>query len=385
MILFFAFLVSGFAQCPASYVPWRRRMEFAIDRASYNKTHLTLSEINALENSDALRFRVFKDTTINVECPFDKSWTLDSAFVVGCEKCHVKPQQDSSRRSHANVVFRFGYGRCAENLWPPKIDESQIYASASGEARSGSGYRYYNSEARLQEDVFVGFDERDDVAYSFSEFSSLKSLTHRTRVSHVAEQWLWPVNLHWKSQQALVVISNCNSITNRNHIISTLRLHGVSINGAGLCESTNYVITPDPSDVSVYQSEILAASAHRFLFALENTIESSYITEKLHHAYLSGAIPIVWNRGVVEKYVPENSFLSVDDYDDVPRLAQHINYLTRNDTAYMEYFRWKDRGLPSETVKMLFRSIDLVGCQLCEMQNHNYSSKLCGMKRVTSP
>lgn len=360
-------------------------MEIAIDVAARNKTYLSLKEIEEIENSEALRFQITKETTVTIECPFDKSWTLDSAFVPGCEKCDILPESETSQRSQSDVVFRFGYGKCAANLWPPKINESQLYASASGEARTGSGYRYYNTPAREQEDIFVGFDERDDIAYSFSEFASLKSLTQRTRVSHVAEQWLWPVNLKWKWKQALAVISNCNSLSNRNHIIATLRAHGVSINGAGSCDNFDFVITADPSDVSVYQSKILVASGHRFLFALENTIESSYITEKLHHAYLSGSIPIVWSRSIVEKYVPEYSFVSVDDYADLAKMAAHLNYLTRNDTAYMEYFRWKSLGLPSETVKMLFRSIDLVGCQLCEMHNHNYSSKLCGLKRVTSP
>jgi hypothetical protein len=38
-------------------------------------------------------------------------------------------------------------------------------------------------------------------------------------------------------------------------------------------------------------------------------------------------------------------------------------------------------GVHAGVVKMWFRTFELVGCQLCEMHNNNYSSKKCGKSR----
>lgn len=355
--------------CHHEHVSWRKRMEEAVDKYTEKKL-LFPSDVEHLENLHKLKFSVSNDTVLLVECPFLESWTLDARFIPGCEKCRIVTRCEAD--CNADIIFRFGYGNCAESAWPKTKHSTQIFSSTSGEARSGSGRLYYESRARRDEDVSVCFDQECDIMFSFSEFVSLSTNSPTPRVSHVAAQWMQPLNLTEKTAaaHALFVNSNCNTLSARTHIVSELRGFGLMIDSAGQCMRNVDILNELPHDRSRYHTKIRAASKYRFLFALENTIESFYITEKLHHAYLSSSVPIVWKRDIVEKQFPPNSFIAVDDYASTRELAEEIIRLNNNDTAYKEYFVWKDEGVPSETVKMWFRSIDLVGCQLCEFHNH---------------
>lgn len=373
------------ALCPHTFVPWRRRMEHTIDAYVWQKAArglgdvLSVADVELIESSNELKFAVTKETVLVVECPFDGSWGLNASFMPGCEKCRVQHSWD--RVTAADIHFRFGYAQCAGSQWPNKSSPSQLYASTTGEARHGTGRWYHDSRARMDEDVTVGFEEHNDIAYSFSEFGSLIRTSVRPHVSDIAAQWFQPISIAAKldTALALAVHSNCNPVTPRNRIVAELRKFGVAVDAAGACETGHQArIEILPQDKSRYQAKIRTASRYRFLFALENTIEKHYVTEKLHHAYLSGSVPIVWQRDICGDICPHQSFIAVDDFASVENLAEWLKYLARNDTAYLQYFRWKQFGVTASVVKMLFRSIDLVGCQLCEMHSQNFSSKHCG-------
>ena len=353
-------------------------METEVDRyvAHHAKTRLlTVSDVANIENLEQLKFFVKNETMLLVECPFSDSWTLKSQFVSGCEKCNVLHQCEEN--CTADIRFRFGYGECTARSWPQKRKASQLYSSATGEARSGSAYHYHNAEARKDEDVSVCFSEQCDISFSFSEFASLLPHKSKTKISHVAAQWMQPLQMQSKvaTSHALFVNSNCNTISSRTLLITDLRSAGVRIDSAGQCMRNVDLLRELPQDTSRYHAKLRLAARYKFLFALENTVESEYITEKLHHAYLCGSIPIVWKRDIVEKYVPKNSFVAVDDYASTEELARAIIRLYDNETEYKTYFEWKDVGVSTEVVKMWFRTIDLVGCQLCEMHSNNYNPK----------
>lgn len=376
--IFFCLILSALCDFGARYTPWRVRMQNEVERLEEQKTKkgslplFNLSDIEKIENLDALKFSIKSETTMLVQCPFTESWTLDSRFMPGCKRCKVVHSCDGN--CTADVVFRFGYGWCTSSPWTPKKNPSQIYSSATGEAHTGSGKSYHESISRNDEDVSVCFAENCDIMYSFSEFVSLSNLSSSPRVSHVAEQWMKPFDISTKtaSAHALFINSNCHTISARNHIVTELRKSGVLIDSAGQCLKNVDLLKEFPHDTSRYNAKIRAAKSYRFLFALENTIETFYVTEKLHHAYLSGSVPIVWNRDIVDAFLPRHSFIAVDDYASTQELAKEIVYLANNDTAYNEYMKWKEIGVNADCVKMWFLSIDLVGCQLCEMHNHNY-------------
>uniref|UniRef100_A0A0N5ATZ6 Fucosyltransferase n=1 Tax=Syphacia muris TaxID=451379 RepID=A0A0N5ATZ6_9BILA len=87
--------------------------------------------------------------------------------------------------------------------------------------------------------------------------------------------------------------------------------------------------------------EVLDTDYH-FYVAFENSICKDYITEKLwNQGYQRTIVPLVLKREYVEPFAPPYSFIAVDDFNTVQELAQYLNYLIGNKTAYMEYFEWR--------------------------------------------
>lgn len=59
-----------------------------------------------------------------------------------------------------------------------------------------------------------------------------------------------------------------------------------------------------------------------------------------------GMVPIVLGayKEDYESILPPHSYINVDDFKSVTELAEYLRYLDKNDTAYAEYFAWKEYG-----------------------------------------
>ena len=79
----------------------------------------------------------------------------------------------------------------------------------------------------------------------------------------------------------------------------------------------------------------------KFYFAFENANCSDYVTEKFSNALISYAIPIVngWRQSY-ENMLP-GSFIHVSDFQNSSHLVSYLTYLLGNETAYLEYFEWR--------------------------------------------
>lgn len=83
-------------------------------------------------------------------------------------------------------------------------------------------------------------------------------------------------------------------------------------------------------------------SQYKFYLAFENSIHVDYITEKLwKNALFAGSVPIVLGppRANYEQFIPAASFIHVDDFDSMEKLAAFL--LTMNDSHYQSFFEWK--------------------------------------------
>ncbi|VDK45577.1 unnamed protein product [Taenia asiatica] len=45
-----------------------------------------------------------------------------------------------------------------------------------------------------------------------------------------------------------------------------------------------------------------------------------------------------------ESILPPHSYINVDDFTSISELTGYLQYLNKNDTAYAEYFAWKEYG-----------------------------------------
>jgi hypothetical protein len=52
-------------------------------------------------------------------------------------------------------------------------------------------------------------------------------------------------------------------------------------------------------------------------------------------------VPIVLKDELYRDIVPKNSYIAVDKFSNMKALADYLQYLQQNKTAYREYFRWR--------------------------------------------
>ena len=158
-----------------------------------------------------------------------------------------------------------------------------------------------------------------------------------------------------KRKLALWVVSNCNgslSAIERMQFAKSLFSDGLDVDFVGKCfpggrKNVNF-------------------GEYKFYLSLENSIHcKDYITEKFfNNALLAGTVPVVLGakKEDYDLVAPRNSYIYAKDYSN-KELVDLLNYLDRNDTAYKEYFKWREHPvvIPSTALKNRARDV----CQLC--------------------
>uniref|UniRef100_A0A0R3TZY8 Fucosyltransferase n=1 Tax=Rodentolepis nana TaxID=102285 RepID=A0A0R3TZY8_RODNA len=72
-----------------------------------------------------------------------------------------------------------------------------------------------------------------------------------------------------------------------------------------------------------------------------------------------------------ESVLPPHSYINVDDLDSIQELAEYLQFLDKNDTAYAQYFAWTKHGpiiVNSDSPRMIICCMKLVAVihfQLC--------------------
>uniref|UniRef100_A0A8R1I303 Fucosyltransferase n=1 Tax=Caenorhabditis japonica TaxID=281687 RepID=A0A8R1I303_CAEJA len=135
------------------------------------------------------------------------------------------------------------------------------------------------------------------------------------------------------------LISNCHTDSKRELALKELAKHiNVTIGGKCASEDGLKSICPQGAEcLDVFEQ-------YPFYIAIENTVCNDYVTEKIWGRITVPSIPIVMRRKVYEKILPPKSFIAMDDYRNPREMANHLRALETNQTAYSEYFEWRQRG-----------------------------------------
>ncbi|KAG8447433.1 hypothetical protein GDO86_014786 [Hymenochirus boettgeri] len=83
---------------------------------------------------------------------------------------------------------------------------------------------------------------------------------------------------------------------------------------------------------------------YKFYLALENSVHTDYITEKLwRNSFVAGAVPVVLgpSRSNYEKFIPSDSFIHISDFPSPKHLADFLSSMSGQ--QYSQYFRWRER------------------------------------------
>uniref|UniRef100_A0AC34GVC9 Fucosyltransferase n=1 Tax=Panagrolaimus sp. ES5 TaxID=591445 RepID=A0AC34GVC9_9BILA len=139
--------------------------------------------------------------------------------------------------------------------------------------------------------------------------------------------------VYGKTKGASWFVSHCGTQSLREKLVSQLQKY-IDVDIYGACGALKCA--------KGTQCEDSINNDYHFYMALENSICEDYITEKLwNQGYGHTVIPVVLKRNIIEAYVPPNSFIAFDDYENVQKMAEHMKSLMKNKEEYMKYFDWK--------------------------------------------
>ena len=140
-----------------------------------------------------------------------------------------------------------------------------------------------------------------------------------------------------KTKDAAWVVSHCKAESKRDDYIRELSKHiGVDIYGA--CGNLSCPHT--------VECEENITRDYKFYIAFENAMCDGYITEKTFGNLRLEIIPIVLGKANYTEETPPHSVIDVRDYASPKALADYLKYLSNNETAYYEYFQWKQHYIP---------------------------------------
>ncbi|CDI97899.1 glycoprotein 3 alpha L fucosyltransferase [Echinococcus multilocularis] len=194
-----------------------------------------------------------------------------------------------------------------------------------------------------QVDIFITYLPWSQVPYMYPMFLRKTNRGKKFTSSEVAmllaknSTHLLPLN-HRKRRKLIAWLVSNGSPKNNRDSFAYLISNFISVDVYGGMGRE----TPPGRDPLQWISE-----HYKFYLAFENSNCRYYITEKVTvNALRNGMVPIVLGayKEDYESVLPPYSYINVDDFKSISELVQYLLYLDRNDTAYAEYFAWKEYG-----------------------------------------
>jgi len=130
-----------------------------------------------------------------------------------------------------------------------------------------------------------------------------------------------------------VIVSNGHDSEGRNYFFEKLEKR-MNIDYAGEYKNNVPRITHDHCS----QGFIEFVSQYKFIIAMENSKNETYITEKILHGFCANTVPIYWGSDYITEYFNEERFINVKDFSDrnIETAIDRIVELNNDDGKYLE-------------------------------------------------
>ncbi|EGG21786.1 glycosyltransferase [Cavenderia fasciculata] len=190
----------------------------------------------------------------------------------------------------------------------------------------------------------------------------------------VNDFYVTPKEFNVKRSAAVFMAENCclGGASFRNIYLLEMMKY-TKVESVGSCLH-NYDIPVEETQKSIWTdlgkamiNKVRILGRYKFALTFENNNLTDYVSEKVYTALLSGALPVYMGAPNIYSYIPENSIVDTSKFSNPKQLADYLNYLTNNETAYQEYFAWKKKPLPQHLIEKYERCIFYTGeCALCK-------------------
>ncbi|EDO33856.1 predicted protein, partial [Nematostella vectensis] len=95
------------------------------------------------------------------------------------------------------------------------------------------------------------------------------------------------------------------------------------------------------------QHKLILSRYYKFSLVFMNQDCDYFVDDRLYHSLTSGSVPVYMGSDKVDQFLPgnlKNSIIKVSDFKGPKELAEYLNYLMTNETAYNKYLEWKWKG-----------------------------------------
>ena len=173
------------------------------------------------------------------------------------------------------------------------------------------------------------------------------------------------------------LVSNCDETRGaqvRFQYVQRMIQAGLELDGFGSCFNKELIGSPWKSKSMENGKRVITPgklARYKFYLAFENSVHcTDYVSEKLWRNSLGqGLVPVVYGShpADVKAMAPPNSYIHAEDFNTPDELAHYLDYLSKNDTAYLEYHQWRmaepqslDQYVPPNPDRKFFRVLGIV-------------------------
>ncbi|XP_075265020.1 3-galactosyl-N-acetylglucosaminide 4-alpha-L-fucosyltransferase FUT3-like [Convolutriloba macropyga] len=263
---------------------------------------------------------------------------------------------------------------------PPGMQQLRKLWEASGKKRNPNQlWMSSHAEPVLNGVNHAALDNKEfDSLFNWTAYHS-KNATFYNRIFHVRknsqltmEQVRSEYRKYNKTKAFCWAINNCNNgwtprVTLGLEIIRKLpeKIHMFG-SAASNCFKTAAEFIENHGSFGGSANPETSRQAHmrdcKFYFSFENSNCSGYITEKFNNPLQTYAVPIVNGWWASYKEQLPGSFIHAKQFPTIDELTAYLGYLLRNETAYLEYHRWRT----IYTVKQHEESNIERECEMCQ-------------------
>ncbi|XP_069161624.1 alpha-(1,3)-fucosyltransferase C isoform X2 [Procambarus clarkii] len=168
-----------------------------------------------------------------------------------------------------------------------------------------------------------------------------------------------------KTKMAAWFVSNCFSISRREKIVRFMKKF-IQVDVYGKCGPLKC------SRENTTECYKMLEKDYKFYLSFENSLCRDYVTEKLFSVLRYDVVPVVLGLGDYVNIAPPRSFINAVDFKSLQDLTAYLKYLDTNDTAYNEYFRWKDHYVVDDG----WSSTAHTFCNLCKKLHQDTTPKV---------
>ena len=203
------------------------------------------------------------------------------------------------------------------------------------------------------------YKKESDIWLPYKKYHKLKS----SEVKTTNKDYAADKNKVANRKLAFWIVSHCGLY--RDHYVHKLQ-EFISLDVAGGC-AKSYKNPLNDCNKDGKDACMSKARNYKFYLSFENQFCNQYVTEKYwYNALYFDTVPIVMGSGPYDdpKVAIPGSYINVDDFPTVKALADYLNYLDKNDTAYNEYFKWKNNYKLDTDLGWPF--VDIWVCEICK-------------------